>query len=205
MSDAEGLLLLTALTISSPDLQKLVAFENAFDRVFTIIESEGSLTQGGVVVQDCLSLLANLLRLNASNQSFFREIGGGSQVAAILDQALREEDSPDGVADWAASQRDKNLWGLLSVVRLFLSTGSAGTQVSQATFWQTRVTPLILDIAFHPSMHTTIRAEVRHGYTENQYIIMLIVRLRHWQLVPISLEEIAVCKKNLRTMMSFRY
>ncbi|MCJ1405615.1 hypothetical protein MMC11_008843 [Xylographa trunciseda] len=155
----EGLLLLTALTVSSSDLQKLVAFENAFDRVFAIIDAEGSLTHGGVVVQDCLSLLANLLRLNASNQSFFRETGGASKVAAILDQVRREEDSPKGLADWASSQRDKNLWGLLCVIRLFLSNGSAGTQVNQATFWQTRVTPLILEIAFHPSMDMSIRAE----------------------------------------------
>ncbi|MCJ1435269.1 hypothetical protein MMC27_004641 [Xylographa pallens] len=155
----EGLLLLTALTVSSSDLQKLVAFENAFDRVFAIIGAEGSLTHGGVVVQDCLSLLANLLRLNASNQSFFRETGGASKVAAILDQVRREEDVPDGVADWAASQRNKNLWGLLSVVRLFLSTGSASTQVNQIAFWQNGVTPLILEIAFHPSMDMSVRAE----------------------------------------------
>ncbi|MCJ1284597.1 hypothetical protein MMC26_003931 [Xylographa opegraphella] len=156
---AEGLLLLTAITASSSDLQKLVAFENAFDRIFAIIDAEGSLIHGSVVVQDCLSLLANLLRLNASNQSFFRETGGPLRVAALLDQVRREEDAPGGVADWAASQRDKNLWGLLCVVRLFLSTGSAGTQVNQIAFWQNDVTPLILEIAFQPTMDQSVRAE----------------------------------------------
>lgn len=150
---------MTALTISSPDLQKLVAFENAFDRVLTIIDAEGSLTHGGVTVQDCLSLLANLLRLNPSNQSFFRETGGATKITAILKQVMREEDSPDGVAKWAAAQRDKNLWGLMSVIRLFLLTGSIGTQVNQASFWQSGVTSLILDLGFHPSMDMTIRAE----------------------------------------------
>ena len=156
----EGLVLLVALTNSSPDLQKLVAFENAFDRVFSIIDAEGSLTHGGVVVQDCLSLLANLLRFNASNQSFFRETSGVARLAAILSHVLREESSPDGVPEWAASQRDKNLWGLLSVIRLFLLGGSAGTQVNQAAFWQNGVVFQILDIGFHTLMATSIRAGV---------------------------------------------
>lgn len=156
----EGLLLLVALTNSSPDLQKLVAFENAFDRVFSIIDAEGSLTHGGVVVQDCLSLLANLLRFNASNQSFFRETSGVTKLAAILGHVIREEEFEDGVPDWASSQRDKNLWGLLSVIRLFLLGGSAGTQVNQAAFWQNGVASQILDIGFHASMATSIRAEV---------------------------------------------
>lgn len=159
----EGLLLLISLTPVSQELQKLVAFENAFDRIFSIIDAEGSLSHGGVVVQDCLSLFANLLRLNVSNQSFFRETGGVSKVAAILSRALREEASPDGVAEWAASQRDKNLWGFLSVIRLFLGGGSVGTQMNQGSYWQNGVVIQILDIAFHPSMATAIKSEVCHA------------------------------------------
>lgn len=156
----EGLLLLVALTTSSPDLQKLVAFENAFDRVFAIIDAEGSLTHGGVVVQDCLSFLANLLRFSASNQSFFRETSGVTKLAAILDHVIRVLESADGVPAWASLQRDKNLWGLLSVIRLFLLEGSAGTQVNQAAFWQNGVVFQILDIGFHASIASSIRAEV---------------------------------------------
>ena len=156
----EGLLLLAALTPASPELQKLVAFENAFDRIFGIIDLEGSLTHGGVVVQDCLSLLANLLRLNVSNQSFFRETGGVPKVAALLTQVLKEEAAPDGVSEWAASQRDKNLWGFMSVIRLFLSGGSVGTQMNQASFWQHGVVFQLLEIAFHPTLDVAIRAEV---------------------------------------------
>ena len=159
--DLEGLLLLGALTPSSPDLQKLVAFEGAFDRVFGIIDAEGSLTHGGVTVQDCLSLLANLLRLNISNQSYFRETGWVKKLATLLCEALREQDSSDGVTEWARSQREKNLWGLLAVIRLFLVKGSIGTQANQISFWQSGVLVQVLDIAFHQSIDMTIRAEVR--------------------------------------------
>lgn len=156
----EGLLLLTALTPSSPDLQKLVAFENAFDRIFAIIDVEGSLTHGGIAVQDCLSLLANLLRLNVSNQSYFRETGWIKKLANLLSDAIRDQDLPDGVAEWARPQRDKNVWGLLAVLRLFLLKGSAGTQANQLSFWQSGVLTQVLDITFRDSFDIPIRAEV---------------------------------------------
>ena len=159
LSNLEGLLLLTVLTPSSPDLQKLVAFENAFDRIFNIIDAEGSLTHGGVIVQDCLSLLANLLRLNGSNQSFFRETGGMTKIAKILGQVLQDEGSPDDLVEWIANQRDKNVWGLLSVIRLFLFGGSTSTKINQGSFWQSGVVFRILDIAFHPSVEVNIRSE----------------------------------------------
>jgi len=63
----EGLLLLISLTESNADLQKIVAFENAFERLLAIIEEEGAVS-GGIIVQDCLQLVQNLLRYNVSNQ-----------------------------------------------------------------------------------------------------------------------------------------
>lgn len=96
-----------------------------------------------------------------SNQSYFRETGWVKKLAALLREALQEQDSPQGVAEWARPQRDKNLWGLLVVLRLFLVKGSIGTQSNQKSFWQSGVLVQVLDIAFHHSMDMTIRAEVR--------------------------------------------
>ncbi|KAL9103853.1 MAG: hypothetical protein Q9163_001131 [Psora crenata] len=155
----EGIYLLTSLTSSSPDLQKLVAFENAFDRVFGIIDGEGALTHGGIIVQDCLSLLANLLRLNTSNQSYFRETGWVKTLATLLGDATKEQDSAEGVVEWARTQRDKNIWGLLAVLRLFLLKGSLGTQANQVSFWHSGVLTQVLDIAFRDSFDVPIRAE----------------------------------------------
>ncbi|KAJ6730037.1 B3 DOMAIN-CONTAINING PROTEIN [Salix viminalis] len=50
-----------------PEIQKILVFEGAFEKIFSIIKEEGG-SEGGVVVQDCLELLNNLLRNNASNQ-----------------------------------------------------------------------------------------------------------------------------------------
>jgi hypothetical protein len=65
--EIEALLLLIVLTDANADIQKIVAFENAFDRLLAIITQEGGI-QGGIVSQDCLQLIYNLLRYNASNQ-----------------------------------------------------------------------------------------------------------------------------------------
>ena len=55
------------MTDGNAEIQKLVAFENAFETLFAVMEQEGGV-DGGIVVQDSLQLLANLLRYNSSNQ-----------------------------------------------------------------------------------------------------------------------------------------
>jgi intracellular protein transport protein USO1 len=155
----EALMLLIALTPTSAELQKVIAFEDAFGRVFSIIEAEGGLTHGATTVQDCLSLLGNLLKLNTSNQSYFREIGGVSRIAKLLGTALAEQNTPEGVSEWIKPQRDVNVWGLLTLVQLFLPKGAPGTSVNQQLFWQNAVLNHILQLAFHESMSVGIRAK----------------------------------------------
>ncbi|KAK5084484.1 Vesicle-mediated ER to Golgi transport protein [Lithohypha guttulata] len=154
----EALLLLVALTPTSAELQKVVAFENAFDRVFAMIDAEAGLTHGTTIVQDCLSLLGNLLKLNPSNQAYFREIGCVGKVARLLAQVIQEEESPDGVPEWTRTQRDVNLWGLLTVLQLFLVRGSQSTGLSQDAFWKSGVLKRVLQIAFHETFGSNVRA-----------------------------------------------
>jgi intracellular protein transport protein USO1 len=155
----EALMLLVALTPTSAELQKVVAFENAFDRIFAIIEAEGGLTHGSTTVQDCLSLLANLLKLNTSNQSYFREIGGVPRIAKLLTAALAEEDGTEGVSEWIKPQRDINIWGLMTLIQLFLAKGAQGTSINQNAFWQSGILSQILHLAFHPSFSISIRSK----------------------------------------------
>jgi intracellular protein transport protein USO1 len=155
----EALLLLIVLSPSSPELQKVVAFENAFDRIFALVEAEGSLTHGSMTIQDCLTLLANLLKLNVSNQSYFREIGCVSKLARLLAGVSEEEESEDGVSDWARPQRDMNVWGLLAIVQLFLSPGAQGTPLNQSAFWKSGIVLQVLHLAFSSTFGVSIRAK----------------------------------------------
>lgn len=68
----EALLLLPQLVRDNADIQKIVAFEGAFERLLDIIVQEGRI-EGGVVVQDALDGLEALLLQNVSNQNYFRE------------------------------------------------------------------------------------------------------------------------------------
>ncbi|KAI2777196.1 p115 like vesicle tethering protein [Daldinia loculata] len=156
----EALTLLTYLTPSSPDIQKLVAFSNIFGRVFTIIAAEGSLSEGDRIVEDCLILLANLLRLNPSNQSLFREEAYIPQLAKLLEGTYRTgKEGEEDVAHWAQEQRNRNIYALLAVIRLFLVPGAVGTSQNQAAFWQHGVLYHALQLAFSHDAEMSIRAE----------------------------------------------
>lgn len=129
-------------------MQKLVAFENAFEILFSLIEAEGSLTLGTEVVEDCLSLLAHLLRYNVSNQSYFRETGCVPKVTKLLIECQLEHEGEETPPQWTLVHRDKNVWGLLTIIQLFLIRGGKGTPSNQTAFWQHGVTEQVLSIAF---------------------------------------------------------
>ncbi|CAD0040642.1 unnamed protein product [Aureobasidium pullulans] len=141
-----ALLLLVDLTnVSQTELQKLIAFEDAFQRTFNLIQSEGGLSEGGIVAQDCLSLLANLIRHSHSNQALFRESGC---IPRLIDLIKQASTPPDDENDFSRSDREKNAWGLLAVLRLFLERGELGTKQNQDVFWRSGVLHLVLTLAF---------------------------------------------------------
>ncbi|KAI4716376.1 hypothetical protein E4T48_07429 [Aureobasidium sp. EXF-10727] len=141
-----ALLLLVDLTnVSQTELQKLIAFEDAFQRTFNLIQSEGGLSEGGIVAQDCLSLLANLIRHSHSNQALFRESGCIPRLIELVKQASTV---PDEENEFSRSDRQKNAWGLLAVLRLFLERGELGTKQNQDAFWRSGVLHLVLTLAF---------------------------------------------------------
>lgn len=113
----EALLLLTYLTREAEEIQKIVVFEGAFEKIFSIIREEGG-SEGGVVVQDCLELLNNLIRNNTSNQMLLKETIGFDPLVSIL--KLRR-----GSAYNFTQQKTINLLSALETVRLLLMGGSA--------------------------------------------------------------------------------
>lgn len=148
------------LTPSSTELQKVVAFENAFERGFVLIEAEGSLTHGTEIVSDCLSLFANLLRLNLSNQSYFRETGCVSKLAALLADVTTNQEIGEELPQWTLAHRNRNIWGVLAIVQLFLVKGGISTPANQISFWKNGVMEQALRIAFSPEFDTKIKSMV---------------------------------------------
>ncbi|XP_053446135.1 general vesicular transport factor p115-like isoform X3 [Nycticebus coucang] len=107
----DGVLLLQALTRSNGAIQKIVAFENAFERLLDIITEEGN-SDGGIVVEDCLILLQNLLKNNNSNQNFFKE---GSYIQRMKPWFEVGDDN----SGWSA-QKVTSLHLMLQVVRVLV-------------------------------------------------------------------------------------
>ena len=160
---SDGLVLLTDLSRTSPELQKLFVFEDAFTKVFNLIQADGGLLEGGIVVQDCLSLLASLVRSNASNQTNIREMGHIARFAALLPGAKKPKKpraSPVAEDDeWKSPQSDKNVWGLLAIMRMFLIKGSAGTPQNQTAFHNHGLLRQLLNIVFDPATVMPIKIE----------------------------------------------
>ncbi|KAL1739309.1 p115 like vesicle tethering protein, partial [Schizophyllum fasciatum] len=68
----------------SADIQKVLAFEGAFEKLFAVVAREGGV-DGGPVAEEALSCLDGLLRFNSSNQAFFRETALPPQLCVLLD------------------------------------------------------------------------------------------------------------------------
>ncbi|KAF8911555.1 p115 like vesicle tethering protein [Gymnopilus junonius] len=79
----EGISMVQALISQSPDIQKVLAFEGAFEKLFNTVTQEGGV-DGGPVAQGALSCVDGLLRFNSSNQSYFRETSLPPVLCALL-------------------------------------------------------------------------------------------------------------------------
>lgn len=112
----DALLLLIELTKSNKQIQKIVAFENAFDRLLVIIRDEGY-SDGGIIVQDCIVILHNLLYDNNSNQSFFRE-------ASLINHLVPFFDLKSGTSQSWNQQKATNVHQMLLLVRILVSPGN---------------------------------------------------------------------------------
>ncbi|KAL6264632.1 hypothetical protein P5V15_004733 [Pogonomyrmex californicus] len=120
------LLLLIQLTKGNANIQKIVAFENAFDRIFDVIKQEGN-ADGGIVVEDCLLLMLNLLRGNISNQNFFKE---GSYIQKLTPMfQIPNEMEDNNLGGWSP-QKASNVHCMVQVVRALVAPSAPAQAVA---------------------------------------------------------------------------
>ena len=153
----EGLLLLIALTKSNAEIQKIIAFENAFERLFAIILDEGA-TDGGIIVQDCLNLMQNLLRYNVSNQNLFRETSCIKQLGRLLVSKVISPDKKGTVdlpltherTEWT-EQKISNVKAALELIRILVAPKNPNTTANQTSLGSAKILePLVqLGMALH--------------------------------------------------------
>ncbi|KAL7667181.1 Vesicle tethering protein [[Candida] zeylanoides] len=149
----EAILLLMAVCNTNYNIQKLVAFENAFDTLFSIIAEEGGV-RGSVIVQDCLTLVTNLLQYNASNQKYFLETSQVPRLARLLAEPTELGDDPPIV--WTR-QRVQNVVIALEICRTFASDDNELVHQNQAKLGQAGILLTVLKLAFSPHTASDVR------------------------------------------------
>ncbi|KAJ1998607.1 Vesicle-mediated ER to Golgi transport protein [Coemansia thaxteri] len=167
----EGIQLLIAMTKSNADIQKIVAFENAFDRLLGIVDEEGGV-RGNIIVQDCLQLLHNLLNYNVSNQNFFRETSGIQRLPALLitdpsQTAAGRSGHPMSDADeedpeWT-KQHALNMLVVLDIIRMLIQPGNTNTQSNQTAMQQCGIIPPLLQLALAYEAPSSVRSQALYA------------------------------------------
>ncbi|XP_075158337.1 general vesicular transport factor p115 [Haematobia irritans] len=167
----DALLLLIQLTKGNSNIQKIVAFENAFDKIFDVIRDEGC-ADGGIVVEDCLILLLNLLKNNSSNQQFFKEGSYIQRLAPMFDLSGKE-----GEEQGWAPQKMSNVHCMLQVVRSLVTPSNQQQVVSscQKAMKQSKLLEALCEILMGSGVPADILtetinavAEVARGDADNQ-------------------------------------
>lgn len=147
----EVILLLMAIVNDSTHIQKLVAFENIFERLFSIIQEEGGI-RGSIVVNDCLSLINNILKYNTSNQTLFLETGNLPQLAALLNEPFSDEEE----FFWN-NQRIINIKTGMDILRLIVEPGNSATPKHQRALLDSHVLMIVLRLAFYAKTPNSVR------------------------------------------------
>ncbi|XP_065836374.1 general vesicular transport factor p115-like [Oscarella lobularis] len=169
----EGILILLQLTKGNAMIQKIVAFENAFDRLLDIVFDEG-LSDGGIIVEDCILLMHTLLKNNTSNQNFFREASHIHRILPFFDLGLPiKGNSP---VQWD-SQKIANIMHMLKLVGILVSPGNPqqGVASSQKAIHSCGLTQLFCVLMYSNGLASELLtqaintvAEVIRGSPANQ-------------------------------------
>lgn len=159
----DALLLLIQLTKGNSNIQKIVAFENAFDKIFDIIRDEGC-ADGGIVVEDCLILLLNLLKNNSSNQQFFKEGSYIQRLAPWFELSHKELEGDQG---WAP-QKMSNVHCMLQVVRSLVTPSNQQQVVAscQKAMKQSKLLEALCEILMSSGVPADILTETINAVAE---------------------------------------
>ncbi|KAI5478541.1 hypothetical protein MNV49_004798 [Pseudohyphozyma bogoriensis] len=159
----EALLLIIALTTSNADIQKLLAFEGAFDKLFAIVRQEGGIGGGGIVVQDCLAAIGGLLRWNVSNQNYFRETSCIPLLAPLLLFPQPKALTPTTLAAFAfqpwSEQKVINAGLVISLVRMLVGGAGTGRAGNQKALLSSGITRCLAELALASNAPAVLKSQ----------------------------------------------
>ncbi|KAG2360553.1 p115 like vesicle tethering protein, partial [Suillus spraguei] len=157
----ESIIMIQMLISQSPDIQKVLAFEGAFEKLFNTVTHEGGL-EGGVISQDALRCVDSLLRYNSSNQSYFRE----TSLPALLCSLLLLP-SKLSLQDSAPQEFALQFWDPQKVANVSLVLGIMGMLVgSKGSFLQSQESSVFVrgfvELALASNAPTPLKTQALH-------------------------------------------
>lgn len=156
---SEAILLLMTLVKDNYNIQKVVAFENTFEIIFQVLQEEGGL-RGSIIVQDCLTLVHNLLAYNDSNQKYFLQSGCVPKLAEILADLIAPDtegkESP-GDMIWN-EQRVNNMTTALEICRAFAERDNEDSLIKQNSFFDSGIFFDVLKLVFASHIDKILRS-----------------------------------------------
>ncbi|KAF9355529.1 hypothetical protein BGX26_006435 [Mortierella sp. AD094] len=152
---------------SNADLQKIVAFENAFERLLAIIDDEGAIA-GGIIVQDCLQLVQNLLRYNVSNQNYFRETSCIQRIPALFDEETVGDNGRHDPAmkDVWSDQKGNNMIMVLELIRVLVVPDHSNTAPNQKSMYQSGILQHLIDLSLTSNAPQRVKASAFYALAE---------------------------------------
>ncbi|KAF8161360.1 p115 like vesicle tethering protein [Crassisporium funariophilum] len=151
----EAITMVQALISQSPDIQKVLAFEGAFEKLFNTVTQEGGV-DGGLVAQGALTCVDGLLRFNSSNQSYFRETSLPPVLCALLQFPTTIEVHNTAPQEFALQfwddQKATNTSIILGVMGMLIV--SKGNAVENSPF-----TRCLVEIALASNAPTTLKVQ----------------------------------------------
>eukprot|EP01062_Namystynia_karyoxenos_P039238 TRINITY_DN28545_c0_g1_i1.p1 TRINITY_DN28545_c0_g1~~TRINITY_DN28545_c0_g1_i1.p1 ORF type:complete len:906 (+),score=352.94 TRINITY_DN28545_c0_g1_i1:90-2720(+) len=166
----EGLLLMKSMVAADQEIQKIVAFQGVFGALFSIIDEVGGVSEGGIVVDDCIDVLQSLLGDNASNRVYFRETEGLGRLRPLIHPGRPEPPRAPPLGDSATAAVARAL-GLVTALlrgppaeaeaarmaaaglarrRIRLGDGSHRTEITAARG------PTLLDAVYAAALHSGV-------------------------------------------------
>ncbi|KIJ51264.1 hypothetical protein M422DRAFT_158428 [Sphaerobolus stellatus SS14] len=152
----EGLIMLQTLISQNAEIQKILAFEGAFEKLFNIVVAEGGI-EGGIVVQDSLTIVDGLLRFNVSNQSYFRETSLLLQLIALLFFPANlppDQPAPQEFAlQFWPPQKSTNANLIIGILGMLVGS-KGGNAAEQYTIWR-----CLLELALASNAPTIVKVK----------------------------------------------
>uniref|UniRef100_A0A0W0GDD6 General vesicular transport factor p115 n=1 Tax=Moniliophthora roreri TaxID=221103 RepID=A0A0W0GDD6_MONRR len=160
----EAIAVLQALISQNPDIQKVLAFEGAFEKLFNIISQEGGV-DGGAVAQEALECIDGFLRFNSSNQSYFRETGLPASLCSLLlfppNLPIQDSAPQEFALQFWDDQKLANASAIVGIIGLLVGSKAQGAQ-DQPVFVR-----LLIETALASNAPTTLKKKALSSLPSN--------------------------------------